>query len=176
MLVVLDRDGVINIDSHEYIKSPEEWIPIPGSLEAIAKLKQAGHTVVVATNQSGIARGYYTHEILADIHQKMHELLASFDVSIDGVFYCPHHPDDACECRKPKSGLFKQIEKQFQPEWSKAIAVGDSLRDIEAARGVGCPSVLVRTGNGLGVEQQADELFNVDIFDDLATFVMQYRF
>ncbi|MDQ2994502.1 MAG: D-glycero-beta-D-manno-heptose 1,7-bisphosphate 7-phosphatase, partial [Pseudomonadota bacterium] len=118
MLIVLDRDGVINFESDEYIKSPDEWIPIPGSLDAIKRLKSAGHTVVVATNQSGIARGFYTHEILAEIHAKMQGLLAEIGSSIDGIFYCPHHPDEHCDCRKPQPGLFYQIAAQFPVDWS----------------------------------------------------------
>src|SRR3990167_9545563 len=104
MLIILDRDGVINFDSEFYIKSPAEWVPIPGSLEAIAKLKQAGFKIVIATNQSGIGRGFYTHEILAEIHDKMNNLLAELGVTLDGIFYCPHHPDEHCNCRKPEPG------------------------------------------------------------------------
>lgn len=170
MLIVLDRDGVINYESDEYIKSPEEWIPIPGSLEAIARLKSAGHTVVVATNQSGIARGLYTHEILAQIHAKMHILLAEVGGSVDGVYYCPHHPDEHCDCRKPEPGLFYQIAAAHSVNWNNAVMVGDALRDILAAQKVGCKGVLVRTGRGKLHEENASTLPNAAIFDDLADF------
>lgn len=170
MFIVLDRDGVINYDSHAYIKSPAEWLPIPGSLEAIASLKGAGHIVVVATNQSGIGRGYYTHEILADIHAKMEHLLAGVGTVVDGIFYCPHHPDDKCNCRKPESGMYDRIAERFNPDWSQSISVGDSLRDLQAAKAVGCPGALVRTGNGADVEAKTANLDGIAIYDDLAAF------
>lgn len=170
-MIVLDRDGVINVESDAYIKSPDEWIPLPGSLEAIVALKKAGHTVVVATNQSGIARGYYTEEILAQIHAKFRQLLHELGGDVDGIFYCPHHPDDHCECRKPKAGLFHQIESAFTVDWSKAIAVGDALRDIQAAQAVGCRAVLVRTGRGRVTEEKGFGLEGVEVVDDLAQWV-----
>jgi len=170
MLIVLDRDGVINFESDEYIKSPDEWIPIPGSLEAIASLKNARHTVVVATNQSGIGRGYYTHEILGEIHTKFRRLLSEFNCDVDGVFYCPHQPIENCECRKPKPGLFHQIAAQFSADWTNAIAVGDALRDIQAAHTVGCPSALVRTGRGRQTEEKQEGLEGVEVFDNLEHF------
>lgn len=170
MLIVLDRDGVINYESDEYIKSPDEWIPLPGSLAAIAALKSAGHTVVVATNQSGIGRGYYTHEILGEIHAKFSNLLGEFGCQIDGIFYCPHQPDENCECRKPKQGLFRQIEAKFSADWSKAVSVGDSLRDLQASQAIGCPATLVRTGNGKITEEKLQGLQDVEVFDDLAHF------
>jgi D-glycero-D-manno-heptose 1,7-bisphosphate phosphatase len=171
MLIVLDRDGVINYESDDYIKSPEEWMPIPGSLPAIAALKKAGHIVVVATNQSGIGRGYYTEEILTQIHAKFRHLLSELACDVDGIFYCPHLPVDHCECRKPKPGLFHQIGKQFNVGWSHAIAVGDALRDIQAAQAVNCPCVLVRTGRGKMTEEKGVGLDGVEIVDDLAQFV-----
>lgn len=170
MLIVLDRDGVINYESDEYIKSPDEWIPLPGSLEAIAALKSAGHTVVVATNQSGVGRGYYTHEILAEIHAKFRHLLKELGAEIDGIFYCPHRPDENCDCRKPKPGLFHQIGSTFSVDWSQAIMTGDTLRDIEAARAVGCAAALVRTGRGKITEERQQGLHHVEIFDDLEHF------
>jgi D-glycero-D-manno-heptose 1,7-bisphosphate phosphatase len=170
MLIVLDRDGVINYESDAFIKSPDEWLPLPGSLSAIAALKNAGHTVVVATNQSGIGRGYYTHEILAAIHAKFRLLLSELGCDIDGIFYCPHLPEDNCDCRKPKSGLFKQITSQFSVDWLQAFAVGDALRDIQAAQGVGCPSALVLTGRGKVTEEKGIGLDQVEIFEDLAHF------
>lgn len=170
MLIVLDRDGVINYESDNYIKSPDEWIPIPGSLEAIAGLKNAGHTVVVATNQSGIGRGYYTHEILADIHQKFSNLLSELGTQVDGIFYCPHRPDEYCGCRKPQPGLFHQIASEHGADWSNSITVGDALRDIQAAQAVGCPAVLVRTGRGKQTEEKQEGLGNTEVFNDLAHF------
>lgn len=148
MLIVLDRDGVINKDSPHFIKSPDEWIPIPGSLEAIARLKQAGHTVVVATNQSGVGRGLYTLDTLAAIHQKMLAALQAVGASLDGIYYCPHHPDEGCDCRKPKAGMMHQIARDFNPNWPDAMLVGDSLRDLQSAAAVGCPATLVLTGKG----------------------------
>ena len=176
MLIVLDRDGVINYESDEYIKSPDEWIPIPGSLTAIAALKKAGHTVVVATNQSGIGRGYYTHEILAQIHTKFRQLLKELQCDIDGIFYCPHRPDENCECRKPKPGLFQQIKAEFGMEWSTAFSVGDALRDIQAAQSVGCPAALVRTGRGKVAEERGEGLKGIQIFDNLAQFANSLLF
>lgn len=170
MLIILDRDGVINYDSEFYIKSPDEWIPIPGSLEAIAKLKRAGFTVVIATNQSGIARGFYTHEILADIHKKMNDLLEDLGVSLDGIFYCPHHPDEHCSCRKPEPGLLYQIAEKLNSDLSQSIVVGDSYRDLQAAMTVNAKPVLVLTGNGQSVVDKKNDLSAVDIFDNLSCF------
>jgi len=148
-LIILDRDGVINYDSKDYIKSPDEWIPIPGSLEAIAKLKENGWTVVVATNQSGIGRGYYTEAILKAIHQKMAVQLAQYNTQIDAIFYCPHTPDDHCDCRKPNIGLLQQISRHFNCSLKNVPLVGDSLRDLQAGAGMNCQLFLVETGNGL---------------------------
>ncbi len=170
MLIILDRDGVINFDSEFYIKSPEEWIPIPGSLEAIAKLKQAGFIVVIATNQSGIARGFYTHEVLAEIHEKMNHMLENLGATIDGIFYCPHHPDDHCNCRKPKPGLLFQIAEKMNVDLSESLVVGDSYRDIQAAQIVHAKPFLVLTGNGQSVVDKKCDLSGVGIFDDLASF------
>lgn len=173
MLVILDRDGVINVESREYIKTPEEWIEIPGSMEAIAKLKQAGHQVVVATNQSGLARGFFTQATLDLIHQKMKARLADFGAEFDGIFYCPHHPDDRCECRKPKPGLLLQIAKQFNTDLSKAIMVGDSLRDIQAGQAVNTRIALLRTGNGAETERASlDALAGAEIYSNLLELSM----
>lgn len=166
-LVILDRDGVINIESEAYIKSPEEWHPIPGSLEAIARLHQAGHTVVVATNQSGLARGLFTEEALCAIHDKMHQAILACGGVLQEIFYCPHHPEDACECRKPKPGLLHAIEKKYPAQFAEALFVGDSLRDIEAARAAGCQPVLVQTGNGR-TTARAPTLGVVPVVADLA--------
>lgn len=147
-LIILDRDGVINEESPEYIKSPAEWQPIPGSLEAIALLSQAGYTIAVATNQSGVARGYYTERSLAEINQKMLHCAEAIGGKIDRVFYCPHHPDEHCSCRKPASGLFEQIATAYKIDLAGVIMIGDSLRDIKAAESVDCKPILVLTGNG----------------------------
>lgn len=132
-LVILDRDGVINYDSIHYIRSPEDWRPILGSLEAIARLKKAGFRVAVATNQSGIGRGYYTEATLAAIHQKMQEALSMFGVQIDVIFYCPHLPSEECACRKPKPGLLQKIAAHFQCGLTQIPFIGDNASDVEAA-------------------------------------------
>lgn len=171
MLIMLDRDGVINHESHEYIKTPDEWIELPGSIAAIAQLKQLGHQVVVATNQSGIARGYFDYPTLDAIHAKMKAALARFDAEFDGIFFCPHHPDDQCACRKPEPGLLQEIGVEFAADLTQAVMVGDSWRDLQAGMAVGAQPVLVRTGNGEStIKQQADDLQQVKIVDDLADF------
>ncbi len=147
-LVILDRDGVINEDSDAYIKSPSEWIPIPGSLEAIARLKAAGYTVAVATNQSGLARGLYDTPALEAIHRKMAVLLASMDGTVDVLEYCPHGPEAGCDCRKPRPGMLVRIGKRLGVSLQRVPAVGDSLRDLQAAADVGAQPILVRTGKG----------------------------
>jgi D-glycero-D-manno-heptose 1,7-bisphosphate phosphatase len=147
-LVILDRDGVINYDSDEFIKSPDEWIPIPGSLEAIARLNQAGYRVVVATNQSGIARGYFDMMTLNAIHQKLHRLAQAAGAEVDAVFFCPHASADNCDCRKPKAGLLHAIARRFNISLRGVPTVGDSLRDLQAGFLVGCEPYLVLTGKG----------------------------
>jgi len=144
-LIILDRDGVINYDSEHYIKSPAEWLPIPGSLEALAKLTQAGWTIAIATNQSGIARGLYTHEILADIHTKMQTLVVAAGGKIDSIFYCPHHPDEHCHCRKPQPGLLEQIAAHYAVSLAGIPFIGDRWTDVETALAVGCSPILVET-------------------------------
>ncbi|MDF1653834.1 MAG: D-glycero-beta-D-manno-heptose 1,7-bisphosphate 7-phosphatase [Coxiellaceae bacterium] len=171
MLVILDRDGVINHDSDHYIKSPEEWLPIDGSLEAIARLIKAGHQVVVATNQSGVARGYYTLATLDDIHQKMHDALAEHEAKFHGVYFCPHHPDEGCDCRKPAPGLLQQIAKDFNADLSQAVMLGDKLSDIQVAQAAGCPAVLVRTGRGEQTIAKGEGLEGVPVYDDLSAWV-----
>jgi D-glycero-D-manno-heptose 1,7-bisphosphate phosphatase len=170
-LVILDRDGVINYESAAYIKSPDEWLPIPGSLEAIAKLKQAGFLVAVATNQSGIARGFFDEKILMCIHEKMQNALRQLGTEIDLIVYCPHGPYDNCECRKPRAGLFQIIKNYFNTSLQNVPAIGDSLRDIQAATTVGCRSILVRTGKGNNMLKQHKELYAIEIFDNLASAV-----
>ena len=147
-LIILDRGGVINIDSAQFIKSPDEWKPIPGSLEAIARLTREGWRVVVATNQSGLARGLFEMATLNAIHAKMHKAVAQAGGHIDAVFYCPHAADMNCECRKPKSGLFDEIAARYGRDLQGVPAVGDSLRDLQAAVSVGARPLLVRTGKG----------------------------
>ena len=153
-LVILDRDGVINEDSPDHIKSPEEWQPIPGSLEAIARLNRAGWHVVVATNQSGIARKLYDLDTLVRIHEKMHRAVREAGGQIDAVFFCPHGPQHHCSCRKPAPGLFQDIARRLRIELKGVPAIGDSRRDLQAARAVGARPVLVKTGQGLETLKQ----------------------
>ena len=147
-LAILDRDGVINHDSDAYIKSPDEWVPIPGSLEAIARLSRAGWKVVMASNQSGLARGLFTIETLNAIHAKLRHELAQAGGALDAIFICPHGPDDGCECRKPRPGLFLDIARRYDISLQDVPAVGDSARDLQAASAAGCSPWLVMTGNG----------------------------
>lgn len=166
-LIILDRDGVINCDSPHYIKSPDEWIPIPGSLEAIAQLNQANYQVIVATNQSGIGRGLYNVATLELMHQKMQQMLTTVGGHIDHIFYCPHTPNDNCNCRKPKTGLFQQIAATLQCSLHNVPAIGDTLRDIQAAQSAGCYAILVRTGQGAKTLADNPDL-TMPIFADLA--------
>jgi len=147
-LVILDRDGVINEDSDEYIKTLVEWKPIPGSIDAMARLYHAGFKLVVATNQSGIARGYYSHNTLASMHDRLQALLAERGAKIDALFYCPHGPDDACDCRKPKPGLLVRAQQSLGLSLAGVPAIGDSQRDLDAAAAVGARPILVKTGKG----------------------------
>ncbi|HEV2613632.1 MAG TPA: D-glycero-beta-D-manno-heptose 1,7-bisphosphate 7-phosphatase [Gammaproteobacteria bacterium] len=142
-LVILDRDGVINYDSPEYIKSPEEWHAIPGSLEAIARLNKAGFKVAIATNQSGVGRGYYSLDVLEKINQKMLDEMKKVDAHIDALFFCPHKPEDKCDCRKPKPGLLLKIADYLKIDLKEAVMVGDSPRDIQAAQAAGTDGILV---------------------------------
>lgn len=167
-LIILDRDGVINEESPNYIKSPDEWQPISGSLDAIALLSQAGYTIAVATNQSGVGRGYYTEDELAQIHQKMIDCAKAAGGAIDRVFYCPHHPDNHCSCRKPAIGLFKQIATAYNIDLVGVISIGDSLRDIQAANKIGCKPMLVLTGNGRQTLQENPDLAGkIPVFQNL---------
>ncbi|MDE2628173.1 MAG: D-glycero-beta-D-manno-heptose 1,7-bisphosphate 7-phosphatase [Burkholderiales bacterium] len=145
-LIILDRDGTINEDRDDYVKSPDEWVPIPGALEAIARLNQAGWHTVVATNQSGLGRGTFDMATLNAMHVKMNQLLAAQGGRIDAVFFCPHAPDENCLCRKPLPGLIEQIGERFGVDLSEVPVVGDTLRDLQAGAAVGCPAHLVRTG------------------------------
>jgi len=167
-LIILDRDGVINEDSDAYIKSPEEWHPVPGSLEAIAALNRAGWRVVVATNQSGVARGLFDMDTLTRIHARMHEALADVGGHVDAIFFCPHAPDDHCDCRKPRPGLFEDIARRLHQPLNGVPAVGDSLRDLQAAEAVGAHPILVRTGKGRLTEAGLGSDHGIPVYDDLA--------
>lgn len=169
--IILDRDGVINYDSDEYIKSPEEWLPIPKSLEAIAQLNRRGYHVLVATNQSGVARGYYDIEILDRIHEKLMRELAAVGGYIDEIFFCPHHPDDHCACRKPKPGLLHQIKEKYPVDFTETFFIGDSFVDVQAAQAVGCMPLLVRSGKGCRALAKHPELASIPNFPDLAEAV-----
>jgi D-glycero-D-manno-heptose 1,7-bisphosphate phosphatase len=171
-LIILDRDGVINEDSDAYIKSPQEFIPLPGSLEAIARLKKAGYTIAVATNQSGIARGYFDEAALAAMHEKLAQLLDQYGGAIDYIAYCPHGPDDQCSCRKPLPGLLNEIREHFKTDLHDVPMIGDSLRDIQAAQSVGGNPILVKTGKGERTLKTAPaELNHVPVFENLANAV-----
>ncbi len=170
-LIILDRDGVINEDSDAYIKSPDEWRPIPGSLEAIARLSQAGYRVVVATNQSGVARGLFDLDTLMRMHDKMHRLVGDVGGQIEAVFFCPHGPDEGCDCRKPKPGMFTEIARRLMVELDGVPAVGDSLRDLQAAEAAGARPILVRTGKGERTLAHPETVAGIDVFDDLAAVV-----
>ncbi|MBO1112609.1 D-glycero-beta-D-manno-heptose 1,7-bisphosphate 7-phosphatase [Bordetella petrii] len=152
-LIVLDRDGVINQDSDAFVKNPDEWIALPGSLAAIARLSQAGYTVVVASNQSGVARGLFDMATLNAIHAKLHRELALAGGTIDAIFLCPHGPDDGCACRKPLPGMYHDIARRYDTDLTGVPAVGDSLRDLQAAAAAGCAPWLVLTGNGAKTRQ-----------------------
>ena len=170
-LIILDRDGVINFDSDRFIKSPEEWKPIPGSLEAIARLTREGYRVVVATNQSGIARGLFEMATLAAIHAKMVKAVAQMGGRIDAVFFCPHSAEHECACRKPRSGMFDEIAQRYTCDLDDVPVVGDSLRDLLAAEAVGAIPILVRTGKGERTLKAGGLPHGTPVFDDLAAVV-----
>jgi D-glycero-D-manno-heptose 1,7-bisphosphate phosphatase len=167
-LIVLDRDGVLNFDSAQYIKSPDEWRAIPGSVEAIARLNHAGYRVVVATNQSGIGRGLFDMGTLNAIHEKMHKALAQAGGRLDALFYCPHSGDSSCDCRKPKPGMLREIGKRFHTDLAGVPCIGDSLRDLHAAEAVGAQPILVLTGKGEKTLRDGNFPKNTLIFPDLA--------
>lgn len=170
-LIILDRDGVINFDSEHYIKSPDEWLPIPGSLEAVEKLKRLGYQIALATNQSGISRGLYTDAILQNIHEKMQEKLSKRNAKIDFIAYCPHHPDDNCQCRKPKTGMLLQIAQQFECKLDDVYFVGDSLCDVDVAQKVNCKPILVKTGNGKSTLSKLNNQVRIQAYENLLDFV-----
>lgn len=167
-LVILDRDGVINHDSAQFIKSPEEWKAIPGSLEAIARLTQHGYRVVVATNQSGLGRGLFDMDTLNAIHDKMVRAVAQAGGRLEAIFFCPHAADAGCECRKPLPGLFREIATRFNRELTGVPAVGDSLRDLQAATCVGAQPILVLTGKGEKTRHDPALPEGTLVFPDLA--------
>ena len=167
-LIVLDRDGVINQDSDQFIKTPDEWRVVPGSLEAIARLNHAGYRVVVATNQSGIGRGLFDMAMLNTIHEKMHKALAHVGARLDAVFFCPHTADARCDCRKPKPGMLAEIGRRFNMELTGVPCVGDSLRDLQAAEAAGAQPILVLTGKGEKTLRDGNFPRNTLIFPDLA--------
>jgi D-glycero-D-manno-heptose 1,7-bisphosphate phosphatase len=170
-MIILDRDGVINHDSPAFIKSPAEWIPVPGSLEAIAQLNQAGYRVVVASNQSGIARELFDMRTLNAIHHKMHTLAQQVGADIDAIFFCPHAAIDNCDCRKPKAGMFEEISKRFKMSLKGVPTVGDSLRDLQAGFICGCVPYLVLTGKGQQTFKTGGLPPGTQVFPDLAAMV-----
>ena len=169
-LVILDRDGVINEDSDDYIKSLDEWVPIPGSIAAIARLSRAGCKIGVATNQSGIARGYFDEIALANMHALLCELVEEAGGQVDAICYCPHGPDAGCRCRKPAPGLLEQIGAELQMPIAGAWYVGDTAKDLQLGLAMGCKPILVRTGKGRHTEEQMDSATRraVTVVDDLA--------
>ena len=169
-LVILDRDGVINEEREDYIRSVEQWRPLPGSLEAIARLHQAGLVIAVATNQSGVGRGLMTLAALQAIHDRMCQEIRAAGGELAGIFFCPHAPTDGCRCRKPAPGLLAQIERKLRLAVAGEYMVGDSLRDLQAAKAAGARPALVRTGFGRATERQLEDAAGTRVFDSLATF------
>jgi D-glycero-D-manno-heptose 1,7-bisphosphate phosphatase len=176
-IILLDRDGVINYDSDQYIKTVDEWQPIPGSIEAIAALSKAGFCVYIVTNQSGIGRGYYDVATLNNMHDKMQQLLLKHGGKVEGIYYCPHTPEDKCNCRKPKAGMIESIEASLGVDFqtTPAIMVGDSKRDLEAGRTRGCQVVLMLTGKGRKTQYDLMD-FPFKVYSDLAAFSLQLLF
>jgi D-glycero-D-manno-heptose 1,7-bisphosphate phosphatase len=170
-IIILDRDGIINYDSYDYIKSPDEWRAIPGTLEAIAQLNRADFYVLIATNQSGIGRGYYTIEMLDLIHEKLQSELAAVGGHIEEIFFCPHLPTDECFCRKPKPGMLEQIKKKYQVDFSTVFFIGDKLTDVQAALASGCKPLLVLSDLEKTRTENDPALANVPRFSDLAKAV-----
>lgn len=178
--LILDRDGVINHDSADFIKSAEEWIPLPGSIEAIAQASMAGWRVIVATNQSGLGHGLFDGYALAQMHGKLSDLVEEAGGKVEGIFYCPHKPEEGCNCRKPGVGLLREAAEIFGEDFQEAPFVGDSLRDLEAAVAFGCQPVLVRTGKGEATQARLSRDHSLlggiepPIFDDLAAAVRAF--
>ena len=172
-MVILDRDGVINHLSDDDVTTVDGWDPIPGSIEAINRLKKAGYLVTIASNHAGIARGIYNEEELLGMYEKMQRMLSARGASVDGIFYCLHGPEANCICRKPKPGLLYQIAKKFKIDLSQTPLVGDNISDIQAATMANAKPVLVRTGKGEYVMQHFPEALDVPVYDDLAHFVRE---
>ncbi|MDR5770569.1 MULTISPECIES: D-glycero-beta-D-manno-heptose 1,7-bisphosphate 7-phosphatase [unclassified Caballeronia] len=173
-LVILDRDGVINVDSDAFIKSPDEWVAIPGSLEAIARLNQAGFRVAIASNQSGIGRGLFDMAALNAMHQKMNRATAAVGGRIDAIFFCPHTAEDQCDCRKPKPGMLQQIIERFEIDPEDTPVVGDSLRDLQAGAALGFPLHLVLTGKGPITLAEGNLPEGLSVHKDLRAFALDY--
>ena len=173
-LIVLDRDGVINRDSKNFVRRAEEWQPLPGSIEAIVQLSSKGFRIAVASNQSGLGRGLFGYHELAAIHTRMLGAVAQLGGRIDGVFFCPHAPGAKCLCRKPLPGLYDEIRRYFGTSLDGVKSVGDSERDLLAARAAGADPVLVRTGNGATTERRLGADAGVPVYDDLAAFANSY--
>lgn len=181
-LIILDRDGVINQDSDNFIKSVDEFIPLPGSLQAIAQLCKAGYKVIVATNQSGLYRQLFTLDTLQAMHNKLQHLLAPLGGRIERFYYCPHGPDEQCDCRKPLPGMIHHIVRDYlnsEQELSGVYVVGDSLRDLDAGLAAGTKTALVKTGKGLrSLKTIADKNLTryqtVPVYNDLADFTRHY--
>ena len=172
-LVILDRDGVINHESGQHIRSPQQWQALPGSLEAIARLCREDYRVVVITNQSGIARGFFSIDTLHRIHQKMLEQLSHFGGTLSAIFFCPHSAADNCGCRKPKPGMFEELAQRMNRPLGEVFAVGDSLRDLQAAQTAGAKPALVETGHGAATRRQLERdgrMPEVPVFADLRQF------
>jgi len=171
-LVILDRDGVINRDSRAFVKSASEWIPLPGSIRAIADLNRAGFTVTVASNQSGLARNMFDRNALRSMHRKLRRLVAGEGGRVDRIVVCPHGPDDGCSCRKPAGGLLQRLARHYDTGLEGVPVIGDSLRDLQAAAGCGARPILVRSGNGRRTEAElSGDLSSTEVFDDLAAAV-----
>lgn len=176
-LVILDRDGVINHESRAYIKTPAEWLPLPGSLEAIARLSQADYKVFVTTNQSGVGRGYFDLDMLHAIHHKMHQAVLHHGGKIDKIYYCPHLPDASCKCRKPLPGMFEQLSIDYNVDLAKVKPpyIGDSLRDLQVGLSVGCKFYLTTGLGGDGMETlhklTPEQTEQIKVVDNLATAV-----
>lgn len=172
-LLVLDRDGVINEDSDDFIKKPEEWLPIKGSLEAIARLTHNGYYIVVITNQSGIGRGLFSADMLSQIHVRMLDYVHQHGGKIHSILFCPHKPEDKCNCRKPDTGLYDELAARLNVSFDEVFSVGDSIRDLVAAQDAGAKPVLVKTGKGrksLEAMKSDDTLNDVPVYDSLAKF------
>jgi D-glycero-D-manno-heptose 1,7-bisphosphate phosphatase len=168
-IVLLDRDGVINNDSDDYVRTVDEWQPITGSIEAIARLYHAGYKIFVITNQSGLARGYFSLETLQQMHAKFFALLDAHQAKVEHIYFCQHSPDVNCDCRKPKTGLLRQLVADTGLDLTSVPFLGDSLRDLQAADSFGCQPVLVKTGNGQNTLKKTLPA-NTQVFTDLADF------